>query len=73
MNKIVFTELAYSELQDAIQYYEFQLSGLGVKFKNDVEIALKRISEYPNPDKPEPNRINRTLMMPIRVLHKSNN
>ena len=70
MNKIILTELANNELQDAIQYYEFQVSGLGIKFKNEVESALKRISEYPHVWSQERPEVRKYLLnkFPYKIL-----
>lgn len=45
--KIYFTELAKSELNDAIVYYEIKSPGLGKSFKGEVASAARRISQYP--------------------------
>lgn len=42
-----FTRFAYQELQDAIEYYDIQVEGLGSRFKESVELGLKRIKEHP--------------------------
>lgn len=42
-----FTEPASIELDDAIEYYELQLTGLGKKFFSDVIETLELISKFP--------------------------
>lgn len=44
--KIEFDPLALLELNDAVEYYNFQLQGLGDRFKDDIKLGLKRISEH---------------------------
>lgn len=44
---IVFNELARDELNDTINFYNLELSGLGQKFKEEIKKALKRIVENP--------------------------
>jgi len=44
---IEFTEPATIELDDAIEYYELQLSGLGKKFFTEVIETLEIISKFP--------------------------
>ncbi len=39
--KIIFDDLAKKEFEDAIEYYEIEISGLGIRFKNDIKKALK--------------------------------
>ncbi len=45
--RIIFTRYAKQELEDAVRYYELEYSGLGKRFKEDVEKAALRIAEYP--------------------------
>ena len=45
--RIEFTEPATIELDDAIEYYELQLTGLGKKFFSDVIETLELISKFP--------------------------
>lgn len=46
--KIDFDPLALLELNDAVEYYNFQLQGLGDRFKGDIKHGLKKISNHPN-------------------------
>ena len=46
--KIDFDPLALLELNDAVEYYNFQLQGLGDRFKEDIKHGLKKISDHPN-------------------------
>lgn len=45
--KIEFLPLAKSELDDAIEYYELQLEGLGIRYKGEVKSTIKRIAIFP--------------------------
>lgn len=47
MMRIIFTRYAKQELEDAVRYYELEYSGLGKRFKEEVERAALRIAEYP--------------------------
>ena len=42
--KVVFTELAHAELLDASDYYELEFSGLGKRFQQEIQQAIKRIT-----------------------------
>ena len=44
---IDFDPLALLELNDAVDYYNFQLEGLGARFKDDIKQGLKKISDHP--------------------------
>jgi len=45
--KINFLEIAQIELDDAIEYYNYELSGLGDAFLTEILDALERIGEFP--------------------------
>ena len=45
--QIEFTEPAFIELDDAIEYYEFEFSGLGKKFLEEVLETLSLINKFP--------------------------
>jgi len=44
---IEFLPLAKLELDNAIEYYELQLEGLGKRYKEEVRTSIKRISIFP--------------------------
>ena len=44
---IEFLPIAKTELDDAIEYYDLELPGLGIKFKKEVRSSLKRIAVFP--------------------------
>jgi hypothetical protein len=45
---IKFLKPAQIELDDAFDYYESQLTGLGYRFQAEIARSLTRISCYPN-------------------------
>ena len=45
--KIKFIEIAQVELDDAIEYYNYESPGLGDAFLTEVLNALDRIGEFP--------------------------
>jgi plasmid stabilization system protein ParE len=45
--RVIFSELASRELDEAIQHYEVEFQGLGKRFRDEVKKAAKRILEYP--------------------------
>ena len=44
---IIFYPVAQEELSQAIEFYEQQLSGLGVLFSKEISEAIRLISLYP--------------------------
>lgn len=46
--KIEFLPIALNELNDAMDYYNLEFSGLGDRFKNEIQSALLRIVAFPN-------------------------
>jgi len=45
--KVLFDKLAKAELDDAAEYYEFEVAGLGSQFKEQVKTGIRRICEHP--------------------------
>ncbi len=45
--KINFLEIAQIELDEAIEYYDYEVPGLGDMFLTEVLNALDRISKFP--------------------------
>ena len=45
--KIDFLEIAQIELDDAFEYYNYEVPGLGSAFLTEVINALERINEFP--------------------------
>ena len=46
--KVIFDKLAKLELDDASEYYEFEVPGLGNRFREEVKRGIRRICEYPS-------------------------
>lgn len=46
--KIIFSEYAKRELDDAVNYLELEFEGLGGRFKSEVRSAAERIARHPN-------------------------
>jgi plasmid stabilization system protein ParE len=45
--RIRFLEIAHHELDEAVEYYNYESPGLGKSFLNEVLSALNRIVEFP--------------------------
>jgi plasmid stabilization system protein ParE len=45
---VLFDQLANQELDDAAEYYELQVPGLGSRFREEVKRGILRICEYPD-------------------------
>jgi len=69
--KIVFSEYAKLELEDAVRFYELQYSGLGKKFKEEVRMAALRIARYPTAWSSEAEEIRKCLLhkFPYKLLY----
>ena len=46
--KVEFIEPAILELDDAIEYYNFESPGLGTKFLDEKLLNIRMIQKYPN-------------------------
>jgi len=44
---VLFDQLARLELEDAIEFYELEVPGLGIRFQKEIKQAIRRIREYP--------------------------
>jgi len=69
--KIVFDKLAQLELDDASEYYELEVPGLGARFKVEVKRGIRRIREYPDTWAKEKNDVRRYLLhtFPYKILY----
>jgi len=45
--QIIFNELAKDELNEAVDFYNFELPGSGNSFKEEIKKSINRILEYP--------------------------
>jgi toxin ParE2 len=69
--KVIFSELAKEELDDATHYYELEFEGLGQRFKESIRQAARRISEYPKAWSIESGEIRKCLLykFPYKLLY----
>jgi plasmid stabilization system protein ParE len=69
--KIVFSKFAKLELEDAIAYYELEHSGLGFKFKEEVQKNIERIIKFPQASSIERGEIRKSLFhkFPYKILY----
>ncbi len=69
--KVIFSKYEKFELEDAVQFYEMEFEGLGVKFKQEIEKAILRIIEYPKAWSIEHNDIRKCLLhrFPYKILY----
>ena len=70
--KINFLEIAQIELDDAIEYYNYEVPGLGYAFLTEVLNALDRIGEFPEAWHPTSKRTRRcqTRRFPYGVIYQ---
>ncbi|MCF7949761.1 MAG: type II toxin-antitoxin system RelE/ParE family toxin [Spirochaetia bacterium] len=69
--KIEFSTIAYEEFKSAIEYYELQEIGLGIRFKYEVNESLKRIKRYPEAWQQETKSTRRFLLkrFPYKIVY----
>ena len=69
--QVLFSELAKQEPDDASQYYEIEFQGLGKQFREEIKLAAKRISEYPEAWSVERGDIRKCLLhkFPYKLLY----
>ncbi len=69
--KVIFDKLAKLELDDAAQYYKLQIPGLGLRFKEEVKLGIRRILEYPNAWALEKEDVRRYVLhkFPYKILY----
>lgn len=72
MMNIEFLESAQYELDDAVEYYNKQLDGLGLEFLSEVIDSLGRIAEYPDAWQQLSKRTRRCLMhrFPYGIIYQ---
>ncbi len=68
---IVFSKISKQELDDAINFYELEQSGLGHSFKIEVKKAALLIAEYPKAWSVERGEIRKCLLhkFPYKLLY----
>ena len=69
--KIIFDKLAHLELDDASEYYELEVPGLGARFKVEIKRGIRIIREYPKAWAKEKNGVRRYLLhkFPYKILY----
>ena len=69
--KVLFTELAKSEIDDAACFYELEYNGLGIRFKEEIRHAVNLIREYPTALAIERGDVRKCLLhrFPYKILY----
>lgn len=69
--KIIFDDLAKAEYEDAVEYYEIEVPGLGIRFKNEIKRALRTIKKFPKIRMIEEGDIRRYILhkFPFKILY----
>jgi len=70
--RIRFLEIAQIELDDAIEYYNYEVPGLGEAFLKEVLNTLDRIGKYPEAWQPSSKRTRRcqTRRFPYGIMYQ---
>ncbi len=70
--KINFLEIAQIELDEAVEYYNYEVPGLGDAFLSEVLDALDRIGKYPEAWHPSSKRTRRcqTRRFPYGIIYQ---
>ena len=70
--RIRFLEIAQIELDDAIEYYNYEIPGLGDAFLTEVLNTLDRIGKYPEAWQPSSKRTRRcqTRRFPYGIMYQ---
>jgi len=68
--KILFSQFAKNELDDAVAFYETELAGLGTKFKEEIKSSISRIKEHPEAWSIERGDVRKALLhrFPYKIL-----
>ena len=71
--QIRFLEMAQIELDEAIEYYNYEMSGLGEGFLTEVLNAIDRIGEFPEAWHPCSKRTRRcqTRRFPYGIIYQT--
>lgn len=69
--KIIFSKFAKDELNDAIAFYETELAGLGLLFKEEIRSSISRIKEHPEAWSIEQGDVRKALLhrFPYKILY----
>jgi len=68
---VLFDKLARLEIDDAIEFYELEVPGLGKRFQKEVKQGIRRICEYPNAWTREKGDVRKYLLhkFPHKILY----
>lgn len=71
MTKVIFSEIAKQELDDASSYYEAQQPGLGIVFREEAKSSVDRIAKYPHAWSVERGDVRKYLLhkFPYKILY----
>ena len=47
MLEVEFSEYAYAEIKDTVEYYNLQQAGLGIVFQQELKNAVDRVIKFP--------------------------
>jgi toxin ParE2 len=69
--KVFLDEMANREFDDACEYYELEMPGLGKRFRHEIKQAIRRIREYPEAWAIEKNDVRKYLLhkFPYKILY----
>ncbi len=69
--RVLFTQIATQELEDAVRFYDLESAGLGQRFKEEVRKAALRIAEYPQAWSIERGEVRKCLLhkFPYKLLY----
>ena len=69
--KVILSEYAVRELEDAVNYLELEFEGLGQRLKTEVKLALRRLVRHPRAWSIERGEIRKCLLhkFPYKILY----
>ena len=69
--KFIFDDLAKEEFKETSEYYEFEIEGLGMRFKEEIIRALRNIKKFPEIGIIEEGDIRRYLLhkFPYKIMY----
>ncbi len=69
--KIIFSEYAVKELEDAVEFYDAEYVDLGQRFKKEIKSTVRRISDYPQAWSIERGEVRKCLLhkFPYKLLY----
>ena len=72
MNEAIFHPEARVELRESIEFYNFRLDGLGLRFLESVESTVSRISYSPDAGAPMTDGFRRSIVsgFPFSIIYR---